>query len=100
MAIKITDECINCGACEDECPNQAIREDKDHEKRVVDPDRCTECVGYFDHTACQEICPSECCKPDPDRPETEAALIDRARKLWPQKNFGDAYPSRFRKEKP
>lgn len=24
MAIKITDECINCGACEPECPNNAI----------------------------------------------------------------------------
>ena len=24
MAIKITDECINCGACEPECPNGAI----------------------------------------------------------------------------
>ena len=26
MAIKITDECINCGACEPECPNNAIYE--------------------------------------------------------------------------
>ena len=26
MAIKITDECINCGACETECPNTAIYE--------------------------------------------------------------------------
>ena len=26
MAIKITDECINCGACEPECPNTAIYE--------------------------------------------------------------------------
>ena len=26
MAIKITDECINCGACEAECPNNAIYE--------------------------------------------------------------------------
>tara|TARA_X000000950_G_C13702412_1_gene572698 strand:+ start:220 stop:570 length:351 start_codon:yes stop_codon:yes gene_type:complete len=26
MAIKITDECINCGACEAECPNTAIYE--------------------------------------------------------------------------
>jgi ferredoxin len=24
MAIRITDECINCGACEPECPNTAI----------------------------------------------------------------------------
>ncbi len=26
MAIIITDECINCGACEPECPNTAIYE--------------------------------------------------------------------------
>ncbi len=26
MAILITDECINCGACEPECPNNAIYE--------------------------------------------------------------------------
>lgn len=26
MAIKITNECINCGACESECPNNAIYE--------------------------------------------------------------------------
>ena len=26
MAIRITDECINCGACEQECPNNAIYE--------------------------------------------------------------------------
>ena len=26
MAIKISDECINCGACEPECPNTAIYE--------------------------------------------------------------------------
>ena len=27
MAIMITDECINCGACEDECPRNAIKPD-------------------------------------------------------------------------
>lgn len=26
MSIKITEECINCGACEGECPNHAIYE--------------------------------------------------------------------------
>lgn len=26
MALLITDECINCGACEPECPNTAIYE--------------------------------------------------------------------------
>ena len=30
MAIIITDECINCGACEPECPNNAIYEGGDN----------------------------------------------------------------------
>ena len=29
MAIKITDECINCGACEPECPVEAIFEESE-----------------------------------------------------------------------
>ena len=49
MAYKITDECINCGACEPSCPIEAISE-KD-EKRVIDPEKCTECG------ACVETCP-------------------------------------------
>ncbi len=32
MAIVITDECINCGACETECPNNAIYEPSDEWK--------------------------------------------------------------------
>ena len=32
MAIIITDECINCGACEPECPNNAIYEPSDEWK--------------------------------------------------------------------
>jgi ferredoxin len=32
MAIIITDECINCGACEPECPNNAIYEASDEWK--------------------------------------------------------------------
>ena len=31
MALKITDECINCGVCEPVCPNQAIYEGIEHE---------------------------------------------------------------------
>ena len=31
MAITITDECINCGACEPECPNTAIYESSEIE---------------------------------------------------------------------
>jgi hypothetical protein len=40
----------------------------------------------------------ECCLPDPNRVETEEALITRAKSLHPDKEFGDVFPSRFRKD--
>ena len=75
MATYITSDCINCGACEPECPNDAISEGDDI--YVIDPDLCTECVGFYDHEACQAVCPVECCLPDPNHPESEAVLIER-----------------------
>ncbi|NIQ03811.1 MAG: 4Fe-4S ferredoxin, partial [Nitrospinaceae bacterium] len=50
MATLITDECINCGVCEPECPNNAISEGEDY--YVIDPDLCTECVGFHGEEAC------------------------------------------------
>lgn len=85
MATHITEECINCGACEPECPNEAISEGDD--RYVIDPNLCTECVGFHDYEACQAVCPVECCVPDPERRETEESLLDRARKLHPDKSF-------------
>ncbi len=46
MALIITDECINCDVCEPECPNDAISQGV--EIYVIDPAKCTECVGHFD----------------------------------------------------
>ena len=66
MATYITSDCINCGACEPECPNDAISEGD--EIYIIDPDLCTECVGFYDHEACQAVCPVECCLPDPEPP--------------------------------
>ena len=68
MAIKITDDCINCGACEPECPNGAISQGE--EIYVIDPDLCTECVGHFDTPQCVEVCPVECILVDPERQES------------------------------
>ena len=45
MALLITDDCINCDVCEPECPNQAISIGP--EIYVIDPGKCTECVGHF-----------------------------------------------------
>jgi len=82
MTTHITSDCINCGACEPECPNEAISEGD--EIYVIDPELCTECVGFYDHEACQAVCPVECCIPDPNRPETETTLLARALELHPE----------------
>jgi ferredoxin len=58
MSLLITDECINCDVCEPECPNDAISQGE--EIYVIDPQRCTECVGHFDQPQCVEVCPVDC----------------------------------------
>src|SRR5437773_8527323 len=111
MATVITSECINCGACEPECPNTAIYQGGvewelngvTHPTIATDifyivPEKCTECVGFFDHEACAAVCPVDCCVPDPNIPETEDVLIARAKELHPEQAFTDDFPSRFRKE--
>jgi len=72
LAYKITDECISCGACEPECPNNAISEGEII--YVIDPDKCTQCVGAFESPKCVEICPVDCCIPDPDHAESREQL--------------------------
>jgi ferredoxin len=57
MAMKITDECISCGACEPTCPVNAISEGDIY---VIDPELCVECVGHFDSSQCVEACPVDC----------------------------------------
>lgn len=57
MANKITDDCISCGACESECPNQAISQGDDHFQ--IDPSKCNECEGKPE-MACKAVCPSDC----------------------------------------
>ena len=81
MATMITEDCINCGACEDECPNGAISMGPD--TFVIDPALCTECVGFSNEQACAAACPPDVCVQDPDRVESEEALFARAQKLHP-----------------
>jgi ferredoxin len=85
MSTMITDECINCGACEPECPNAAISEGSDI--YVIDESKCTECVGFHEKEACQAVCPVECCVPNPDNTEAEEALLARAVMLHPERTF-------------
>ena len=95
MATMITTDCINCGACEPECPNNAISQGETI--FVIDPKLCTECVGFHDYEACAAVCPVDCCVTDPNNIESEAVLIARARELHPETPIGDNFESRFRK---
>jgi hypothetical protein len=95
MATMITNDCINCGACEPECPNNAISQGDP--VFVIDPQLCTECVGFHDYEACAAVCPVDCCVTDPNNIETEEALIARARVLHQDTDFGENFQSRFRK---
>lgn len=57
MAFKInSDDCINCGACEGECPVDCITEVDGH--RFIDASACIDCG------ACAEVCPVECISPE------------------------------------
>lgn len=100
MATYITSECINCGACEPECPNQAISEGETIYE--IDPARCTECVGFHDSEACQAVCPVECCLPDPRAVESEELLAARALRIHDDEPqlvaliASRTFPSRFR----
>jgi ferredoxin len=96
MATMITSECINCGACEPECPNNAISQSQ--EIYVIDPLLCTECVGFHDYEACAAVCPVDCCVTDPNNVESEEVLIARARELHKEVAFAENFESRFRKE--
>lgn len=53
MAYIITDACINCGACEAECPVSAITPGDD--KYVIDAETCIDCG------ACAAVCPVDAC---------------------------------------
>ncbi len=72
MALMITDQCINCDVCEPECPNGAISQGP--EIYVIDPGKCTECVGHFDAPQCRKVCPVDCIPLDPGHVESRAAL--------------------------
>jgi ferredoxin len=79
MALMITDECINCDVCEPECPNQAIS--MGEEFYLIDPQRCTECIGHFDQPQCVQVCPVACIPLNPQYPESRDALWAKYRRL-------------------
>jgi ferredoxin len=79
MALRITDQCVNCDVCEPVCPNRAIAPGP----RIyrIDPGRCTECVGHHEEPQCVVVCPVECIELDPEHPETPEQLAAKAARL-------------------
>ena len=100
MALLINEECINCAACEPECPNTAIYEGGaeyelngetfdalSEDLYYIVPEKCTECKGFHDEEQCVAVCPVDSCVPDEDNVESEDALMEKAKKLHPDKTF-------------
>ncbi len=96
MALMITEECINCAACEPECPNTAIYEggvEYEHNGETfpalsedlyyIVPEKCTECKGHHDEEQCVAVCPVDCCVPDPGHEESEDELMAKFKSLHP-----------------
>ncbi len=50
VAYVITEECVACGTCAEECPAEAIEEGEPY---VINEEKCTECGS------CAEVCPVE-----------------------------------------
>ena len=112
MSTMITEECINCGACEPECPNTAIyvggarwelngetHDPISNDFYYIVPDKCTECVGHFEREQCAAVCPVDCCVPNPNHIESEEELFEKAKRLHPDKQFAALSPvtSHFQK---
>ena len=83
MALMITDECINCDVCEPECPNGAIS--MGTEIYVIEPSKCTECVGHFDEPQCRQVCPVECIPLNPEHVESPSELLAKYQHLTANK---------------
>ncbi|MCY0879849.1 MAG: YfhL family 4Fe-4S dicluster ferredoxin [Firmicutes bacterium] len=81
MALKIVDSCIACGACEPECPNNAISEA--FGTYVIDPNHCTECYGFYATQQCAQACPVDSCVEDEAHRESEEALRRKFHTLYP-----------------
>ena len=75
MSLIINALCINCDVCEPACPNRAISQGETI--YVIDPARCTECVGHYDEPQCQQVCPVDCIPLDVNHVETRDELMQK-----------------------
>jgi len=72
MALIITEDCTACDACRPVCPNEAIA--TGDPVYVIDPLRCTECVGAEDEPQCKLVCSADCIIQHPDFVESRDEL--------------------------
>ena len=79
MSLLINTLCINCDVCAPACPNDAIAQGETI--YVIDPRRCTECVGHHAEPQCVVVCPVECIDLDPEHPETPEQLLAKFKLL-------------------
>lgn len=79
MALYINDDCTACDACVDECPNEAIT--AGDPIYVIDPARCSECVGAFDEPQCRLVCPADSIPDHPDYRESHDELMAKYERL-------------------
>jgi ferredoxin len=86
MSVVITERCISCGACEWECPNQAIAPGEP--RPVVDEASCTECFGFFGEGQCIVVCPAAAVL---TKPEPVAALASKFERLHPGRPLQDTW---------
>lgn len=100
MSFKISEECISCGACQPECPNEAVYAGGEEyqvngksfaalseDTYYIASEKCTECVGFHDEPMCASVCPTDSCVKDPGKEETKEALLAKAKALHPGKQF-------------
>ena len=80
MAMFIQEDCISCGKCEPDCPNEAIHQGDSHYE--IETERCTECVGASTEPTCVGLCPVDgCITVDPNRVESREVLQARFESL-------------------
>ncbi len=79
MALLITEDCTACDACRPACPNEAIS--VGDPLYVIDPQRCTECVGAEDEPQCKVVCPADCITFNPAFKESPEELQQKYEKL-------------------
>jgi len=75
----ITDECISCGICIAECPNESISEGDSI--YVIDPNLCTECIGFYNEPQCVNVCPVEAIVSDPAHKENKEELLEKKKRI-------------------